>query len=88
MDPDVELEMLAGKDQPVLFPMDPGLFSETANTWAAQYGWEKGKLHLVARNLNGPQRLDAWVTYGEGKIELDTTKSLCFIQYTGTLEKQ
>ena len=87
-DADTELELTAGKDRPGLFAMNPGLFSETATTWAAQYGCKEGKLHLVARNLNGPQRLDAQVTCADGKIEVDTSRSLCFIQYTGVLEKE
>ncbi len=87
-DADTELELTAGKDRPSLFAMNPGLFSETATTWAAQYGWKEGRLHLVARNLNGPQRLDAQVTCADGKIEVDTSRSLCFIQYTGVLEKE
>ncbi len=88
MEQDMELEMIAGREEPVLFPMNPGICSETANIWAAKYGWEDGKLHLTARNLNGPQRLDAVVACTDGKMELDTTKSLCFIQYTGILEKE
>lgn len=87
-DPDTELEILAGKDALVFFSVNPGLFSDTASVWAGRYGWEEGKMHLVARNLGGPQRLDAVVSFADGKIELDTARSLCFIQYTGVLEKE
>lgn len=85
---DIELEVLAGKGRPVMFPMNPGIAADTANTWMAQYGWQEGKLHLLGRNLNGPQKLDMVLSFADGKIELDTAKSLCFLQYTGVLEKQ
>lgn len=85
---DTELEILAGKDGLVFFSVNPGLFSDTATVWAGRYGWEEGKMHLMARNLGGPQRLDAVVSCADGKIEVDTSRSLCFIQYTGVLEKQ
>ncbi len=85
---DTELEILAGKDGLVFFSVNPGLFSETATVWAGRYGWEEGKMHLMARNLGGPQRLDAVVSCADGKIEVDTSRSLCFIQYTGVLEKE
>ena len=87
MDEQMEVEMQFGKASPVLFPMNPGIYTDQANAWMGQYGWEEGTLHLVARNLNGPQRLEMTISFQDGKMEMDTTKFLCFFQYKGILER-
>lgn len=83
-----EQEILAGKNKLLTFAlpqMNPG---DIAVVCQAKYGWEEGKLHLMARSINGPMRLDAVASFRDGKMEIDANQSLAFLQGTVTLEKQ
>lgn len=89
IDGSMELEMLFGLEQPVLFPVGPGIYGDQAHVWQGKCGWEEGKLHLLARCLNGPAKLDMVITFPEeGKIEVDASRSVCFLQHKGVMEKQ
>ena len=89
MDGALELEMLFGRNQLVLFPVNPGIYGDQAHVWQGKYGWQEGKVHLLARCLNGPVKLDMEIAFPEeGKIEVDASRSLCFLQYKGVMEKQ
>ncbi len=83
----VEWQIRAGLGQPVAFTVPADDAGDIPTQWMGAYGWQEGKLHLIARSINAPRRIEVVVAVQDGKLDMDTEKSICFVRYKGQLEK-